>query len=75
MTSTEKHLEGITVDKLMEFMCDQFVTYASSCSDKGTVKLGYNLFGKFVVKQGEYEGAFSNPAVAIEKYAELITEQ
>lgn len=72
--STKKHLESITVEALMEFRGDCFIEFASSFSRNGSAKIGIDGVGKFVVKTKEETFRFSNPAIAIAKYTEIITQ-
>jgi len=66
--STEKHLQDITLDNMMEYQKESFALYASV---RG-VKLGFNGYGQFVVKADGNDYTFNNPAMAIEKYGELL---
>ena len=65
---TEKHLQDVTVDNMMECQKESFALYAST---RG-VKLGFNGYGKFIVKAAGKDYTFNNPAIAIDKYAELV---
>lgn len=63
----EDHINTVTVDSMLAYRSKSFVLYASA---RG-IKLGFNGDGLFVVK-GEEDYVFTNPGIAIEKYAELI---
>lgn len=65
----EKHLRNITVDNMLEHQKEVFAVYASA---RG-VNLGFNAYGQFIVKADGKKYTFNNPAIAIEKYSELIS--
>ena len=69
-----KHLESITVESLMQFRSEAFISMASSSGTKGSFSLGVNGVGQFVVKSKTETFTFNNPAIAIEKYSELVSE-
>lgn len=64
----ENHLQNITVDGIMEFKGESFSLYASALG----VKLGIDGYAQFVVKSDGIDYKFNNPAIAIEKYSELV---
>lgn len=64
----DKHLEGVTVDNMLNFKGEAFTLYASA---RG-VQLGFTGYGQFTVKADGKQYDFNNPAVAIEKYSELV---
>lgn len=72
MNATEQHINGITVDLLMEFRSEAFASMASSSNRHGSFSLGVNGIGQFVVKSKYENFVFNNPSDAINKYAELV---
>lgn len=64
----KQHLESITVDNLMQFRQEAFISFASSSG----INLGVNALGGFVVKSKTETFTFNNPAEAIEKYSDLL---
>jgi hypothetical protein len=70
----KQHLESITVDNLMQFRSEAFASMASSPGRNGSFNLGVNAVGQFVVKSKTETFAFNNPADAIEKYSELVSD-
>ncbi len=66
--STEKHLQDVTVENMMEYQKETFALYASA---RG-VKLGFNVYAEFVVKADGKDYVYNNPAKAIDKYSELV---
>lgn len=70
----KQHLEGITLDNLMQFRSEAFVSMASCSTRNGSFNLGVNAVGQFVVKSSTETFVFNNPAVAIEKYSELVSD-
>lgn len=71
---TKQHLESITVDNLMQFRSEVFASMASISGRNGSFNLGVNAFGQFVVKNKKETFTFNNPADAIEKYSELVSD-
>lgn len=70
----KQHLESITVDNLMQFRSEAFASMASSLGRNGSFNLGVNAVGQFVVKTKTETFTFNNPADAIEKYSELVSD-
>ena len=70
----KEHLEGITVENLMQFRSEAFVPMASISGRNGSFSLGVNAVGQFVVKTKEETFTFNNPDIAIEKYSELVSD-
>jgi hypothetical protein len=68
--SIEKHLEGITVENLMNYKKEAFSMYASA---RG-VQLGFDANGYFVVKTKDKVHTFDEPEQAIEQYSNLIKQ-
>lgn len=66
----QQHLEQVTVDNLMDFRADSFIMYASA---RG-IKIGVSGQGQFVVLDKEEKYIFNNPAIAIQKYTDLVNE-
>ena len=66
--STEKHLQDVTVENMMEYQKETFALYASA---RG-VKIGFNGYAQFVVKADGEDYIYNNPAKAIDKYSELV---
>lgn len=66
--STEKYLQDITVENMMEYQKEAFALYASA---RG-VKIGFNGYSQFVVKADGEDYIYNNPAKAIGKYSELV---
>lgn len=69
----KEHLESITVESLMQFRSEAFISMASSSGRHGRYNLGVNAVGQFVVKTRTETFTFNNPAQSIEKYAELVS--
>ncbi len=70
--SDKLHLENITVENLMEFRQQSFLSFASSSGNGNRFELGVNGLGQFVVKANEIVFKYSNPARAIELYSDFI---
>ena len=70
----KQHLERITVDSLMQFRSEAFASLASASGRNGSFNLGVNGVGQFVVKSKNETFTFNNPADAIEKYSELVSD-
>lgn len=66
----KEHLETITVDKMFEYKKDVFISYASA----NGIDLGFDAYGQFVVKGKGKTHKFNNPAIAIEKYSEMVRD-
>lgn len=72
--STEKHLEEITVDSILDFRSKAFNFLAFFTSkEKGKISIGVNAVGQFIVRTAEKDFIYNNPAMAVEKYRELLT--
>ena len=72
--ATKQHLADITVDGLMNYRAEAFMSMASCSGKKGTFNLGVNAVGQFVVKTKSETFTFNNPVDAIEKYSDLVSE-
>ncbi len=70
----KEHLESITVDNLMEFRADAFLSMASINGRVGSFNLGVNAVGQFVVKSKTETFVFNNPSDAIDKYTDLVSQ-
>lgn len=66
---TKEHLSYVTVDALLEEQKNAFSLFASS----NRVLIGFNAFGKYVVKTESQEFEFTEPQAAIDKYTELVS--
>ena len=69
----ESHLEKITVENLLEFKSEAYISMASSSGRRGSYNLGVNASGQFVVKTRTETFVFDKPEDAIEKYKELVS--
>lgn len=67
-----EHLDLITIESLYESRQDAFVSSCSYTTSRGMVELGFNCFGKFVVKRRDETWIFDTPEEAKKKYADLL---
>lgn len=73
MTKANKmHLESVTAENLMDFKEEAFISMASSSGSNGTVNLGINAYGKYVVKTKTETFVYDVPHNAINKYSEFL---
>jgi len=73
--STRMHLENITVDGMISWRKDTFVSYASSSGQNGSFAIGVNGFGNYVViKDNKEKTIFHTAEKAIEYYSNLLTK-
>jgi hypothetical protein len=70
-----QHLESVTVENLLDFSLEAFISFASfSGKNGGCFDLGVNTIGQFVVKSKTEKFVFNRPSDAIKQYIELVSE-
>jgi len=69
----KEHLQGITVDSLMQFREEAYIEMAFSQGRGVSCGLGVNATGQFVVKTRAERFVFDSPMEAIDKYTELVS--
>jgi hypothetical protein len=74
MNAFKTHLEGVTVDNLMDFRAEAFISMCSWSGRKGNFALGVNGVGQFIVKANGEKFTFNNPAEAIDKYESFFSD-
>lgn len=70
----KQHLESIKINDLMQFRSEAFISMAFISGRNGSFNLGVNAVGQFVVKSKNETFTFNNPADAIEKYSDLVSD-
>ncbi len=71
--ATQEHLALVTVDGLIDYKSSFIPAYSCTDANSKLIELGVNGLGQFIVRAYKHSFIFNNPAHAIDKYTELLT--